>query len=1205
VEIMPHNNPINPRQLPVVPRQQPSLVVSLHPISAGANRQIISTPFLPGESIAHYLQRVGVQFNQPVALSLNGKRIAFEHWASTYPQPGDMLTARALVQGGGDGGSDPLRIILTIAVLAYAPQLAGALGAGTVGTSLITLGGMLLVNALVPTPNPPDFGDNTSPTYSITSGANRARLFQPLPIIMGTHRVVADLGARTFTEIRGEDQFLYQIFNFGLSDVTLSEIKIGDTLVTDYDEASIEETTTSNWNLTSFPGNVDTVAGGTLAHDGTWVQRTTSVDTTIIGLEVHGLVFFTNSKLGMVALIVNLEFEYRAVGSGTWLSLHDWELRNDDRTPARWGFRKKVPSGQYEVRGRFLNAKRPEEQCTYDDDLGDYVCTTVNTDVNEASNDVTAEISWASLKSYQPDTADYTGQKRVALTIKATGQLQGQVDQLNALGSARCPVWNGSSWVTQATSNPAWWFLWFARGKKDSNGRRLYGAGLADARIDIELLKELGAWCDARGLTFNAVLDRNMSCFQVLQMIARCGRATPTWASGKLGVVWDAANQPPVMPFDMSNIVRSSFRVDYATGRLPDEVVVNFINPDNDWQPDTVRATVPGVTNPENPITIDLFGCTSESMAGREANLIAAEQAYRRRQISFETDMAGMVVQRGDVALLSHDLTQWGQSGRLIGGTTTVLELSRPVQMTFGVTNYIGVRYPNGTYDVYDVVYAAGDVEVVTLVTPLPSAPNDDPNHQPTDYGFVFAPEATPGKLVKITDIKPLSASRVRITATDETEAYYLAEFNSYIYVPVFFSGLFKTPTISDVEINDTLIRVGNGFGARISVSWDASSEYGSAIIRAASFGQQLKEMGKTTGRNFEFNWDAQGNIKIEVTLVSLRGLTSANSRKTLTYVITGKAAPPADVQGFVATQVGDSLLTRWQQVPDLDVNGYIIKFGPVGSAYADASPLTEVTKGTQVTTKLLPPGEWTLFIVAEDTSGNESVNAASYDVNFISDYDIIIEANQQPTWPGTLTNFLVHHTGVLVPSSQDGPTVSGWNTFDVAVSNPYETYEYETPELDSQFDDSVRLWADITSHLLYGETGNANPRLYADYRKEGEAYSGWRPWGVGVVEARYAKYKLVLTASDGIAAITSFKAVVDLLEREESEKNLLVPNAGTSVTFAKPFHFPPYVEAVAVGLGEVFAKPSNITETGFDINLYDYTSAGGDSPVNWRAKGV
>src|SRR5690606_31948725 len=151
------------------------------------------------------------------------------------------------------------------------------------------------------------------------------------------------------------------------------------------------------------------------------------------------------------------------------------------------------------------------------------------------------------IRCYQPDTADYTGQARLAMRIKASGQLNGAVDELSAIAHALCPTWNGSAWETKPTRNPAWWFLWFARGKYDPiTGNRVYGAGLSDAQIDIDAIKAWAAWCDAKGLTFDYVLDRKMPSAEVLQLIARAGRASPTWQSGKLGVIWDAADLPVV-----------------------------------------------------------------------------------------------------------------------------------------------------------------------------------------------------------------------------------------------------------------------------------------------------------------------------------------------------------------------------------------------------------------------------------------------------------------------------------------------------------------------------------------------------------------------------------------------------------------------------------------------------------------------------------
>jgi len=1187
--------------LPVPFRPTPNLVYSPHPISAATDRQVHCVPFLPRESILDYLIRLNIKFTQPVALCLNDKRIKPEYWQNTYPKTGDVITVRAIVQGG-DEGSDPLRIILTIGVLALSSGTlvggwAAVMGAGAAGPALVAIGGMLLVNALVPTPEPPDFGDNTSPTYSITNGSNRARLFQPLPLVMGTHKVVADLGAKPFTEIRGEDQFLYQIFNFGLSNVTLSDFKIGDTPTTSFDDVSIEETTTSNYNLTSFPANVDTVQGGTLELDGTWVQRTTSIDTTAIGIDISGLIFYSDKKRGIVTLRVVLLFEYRLVGSGTWLNLTSWTIDNDDRNPFRGGSKFNVPSGQYDVRARYVSAAIPRTFCSYDDFIEETVCNTVEVAVDpEADDNASAVVNWSILRSYQPDTSDYTGQKRVAISIKANGQLQGQIEQFNAIASARCPVWTGSAWVTQATSNPAWWFLWFARGDF-SGSLRLYGAGLPDARIDIAAIQAWAVWCDAKGLTFDAVIDRAMNCQQVLQLIARCGRAAPTWATGKLGAVWDAENQSPVTVFGMGNIVRNTFQVNYLTGRVADEVIVNFINPNNNWQPDTVRSTVPGVTNPQNPVTIDLFGCTSEIMAGREANLIAAEQAHRRRQINFETDMEGMVVQRGDVSVLSHDLTTWGVSGRLISGTTTVLRLGREIEMTPAITNYIGVRAPDGSYDVYSLFYAGGLRDVVTLTSPLPLAPDNDLNHRPEDYLFVFAPQATPGKLVKITDIRPLSATRVKITATDEGPAYYLSEFNSYTYIPGANFGL-DLPSISGVIFSDTLIRIGAGFGVRVGAVWDVVGQYGSATIRAASYGQPLKEIGKTIGRSFQFDWNAEGNIDIEITLANLKGQFGSNSRFTKTYVIQGKSAPPSDVTGFQASQVGEAVVMHWNAVPDIDASGYDIRYGPRGnSSYADATPFTEITKGTSLTTKDVPPGDWTIYIKAVDTTDNKSLNDVSSNVNFISTYDIIDQVDQAPDWLGTVVNFVKRWDGTLVPSSTSNNAAIGWRVFDEFVPDPALNCSYTAPEQDIGYDDTVRIWGNVISALGPGEIGKADPKVSVDHRLSAGSYDGFEGWTVGNIFCRFTKQKLTLDTSVGLAYISEFTPTVDLLEWKQKLKNIVIDPGGTTVPFDKQFHTVPFPITIFMVDGSLL-KPfiTNITEQNCLINVYDNanTSVGG-----------
>ena len=980
------------------------LVWSPHPLLPAAERSLHAQEPRNGENLRDYLHRGPVDLSLPLKVWLADREIPREDWSSTPVQPGQIVTAHALARGGD--GSDPVATILTIAVLVAAPQFApnvnAALGLAAdsaIGGALITVGGMYLVSQLNRPPEPLNDETDPSPSYSLSGGGNRARQHQPLPLVIGTHRIYPDLGAQPFTELRGPDQYLMQVFNFGLSDLTLSDYKIGDTLLSSYSDYRIEESDASG-ALTLFPGNVDSLGGADLTL-GTWVQLTSSQNCNRLAVDISGLLFYAGNE-GLEQLRATLQLEYRPVGDTTWNSLtgsvdHRETVDNGSRDPVRLSYSNFAPlvaspNGQYEVRVQFVSLQRRKVVTTwvpYDDTTGTggYSEQTVTYETISLSNNrVTAQFHWDQLKSYQPDTADYSGQKRMALEIRATAQLNGAVSALNAIASARCEVWNGSAWVTQATSNPAWWFRWFALGKTDANGRRLFGGGYTDADLDLDRIKAWGAWCDSKGLAVNLVLDQPRNCYDLLSMIARCGRASLSWGSGRLGVVYDQANQPAVAVFGMSNIVRDSFRIDYISGNLPDEIVLNWINPALGYRPDTVRQALPGVTNPQNPVTVDLPGITSELQAGREANLIAAEQQYRVRSISWETDLEGLAVSRGDVVTLSHDLTQWGYSGRLISGTTTTLVLDRKVPFTDGQQHYIGLRAPDGSYAIHEVNAQTGESDTLTLTTALPSAPDDDPDNPPIDYLWCFEPKATPGKRVKITDIRPVSEHRVRLIATDEDDAYYLAENDSYSYVTPS-NNLPGLPTLGNLTIQTNLLRSGKGFTAEITLAWDADGEYGGAFVRAGYNDEPLSDRGRTLDRSFRFLAPTDGKISVEVTGFNQRGQFGPSSRVSGSLIYNARVTEPDDPTALSVAILPDGTRQLLPQVPALPADYLGCLYRARAGSWTTWDELSEANGGLHLhdepvadipwETAQIPQGQYTIGVKVVDLYGNESQNPA------------------------------------------------------------------------------------------------------------------------------------------------------------------------------------------------------------------------------------
>ncbi|MCY4324688.1 MAG: hypothetical protein OXC81_01520, partial [Betaproteobacteria bacterium] len=185
-------------------------------------------------------------------MEINGQRVNFRNQAGRILMPGDIVTARAVMQGGG-GDSNPIAVIASIALIAFAQTWAvnlavsqlgfqGVTGAAIAATKYgILAAGQLAINALFP-PETPALtaaeGQAASPTYSLAGARNTPRPHGPLPLIIGKHRVSPDFGSLPYTEFdsRGRE-YLNMIFNFGYGKLDISQPKIGETSLANFHDA--------------------------------------------------------------------------------------------------------------------------------------------------------------------------------------------------------------------------------------------------------------------------------------------------------------------------------------------------------------------------------------------------------------------------------------------------------------------------------------------------------------------------------------------------------------------------------------------------------------------------------------------------------------------------------------------------------------------------------------------------------------------------------------------------------------------------------------------------------------------------------------------------------------------------------------------------------------------------------------------------------
>ena len=136
--------------------------------------------------------------NLPFICFLNGEPLLRRFW-NDCPKSSDHLAFMCLPQGGGGGGSNPIKVVLSVAVMVAAYYtggiVAGAYGAfaGAAAATAISVGGSMLVNAVIPSPYSSLTSSysasslESSPTYSLNAQGNQAKLGGVIPVLYGRH----------------------------------------------------------------------------------------------------------------------------------------------------------------------------------------------------------------------------------------------------------------------------------------------------------------------------------------------------------------------------------------------------------------------------------------------------------------------------------------------------------------------------------------------------------------------------------------------------------------------------------------------------------------------------------------------------------------------------------------------------------------------------------------------------------------------------------------------------------------------------------------------------------------------------------------------------------------------------------------------------------------------------------------------------------
>ena len=1038
--------------------------VVLNPFS---NDHRVSARFAAGQTIEDLVAMLVPDEGHRDHLSafVGGDYVSPHLWGKVTPKAGSSVFLKAVP-------ADPITILAVLAPIAGTAG-AAALGftAGTLAAGLVAAGisfAILAVGQALFGPSAPNRQRfEESPTFSITGARNGLTPFAPVPIVLGTHKFVPPYGAAPYTEVINNQQYLRFVVVWGYGPVDVTDVRIGNTPITDFEEVEIEDDFAgASTSLGLYPSDVSQ-EGLSIRLTEDLVTRRTAAATDEFGLTItfpSGLARFDDGG-DRQSRSVTLLGEFRLVGDTEWISFmyardgqgivyKDGEffgLSNiarsfsygllaleeieaeplntegsvvTDKTTQvlRWSIRvTDLPSGEYDVRIRRSGAE----------------ASLTNDKVRDRAD-------WTALRSFNTggDPILLEGVAKSAYRIKASDQLNGVVDQLNGIVSTKIPLWTGSAWDETSgeegvTSNPAAIYRFVLRGQP--NPRPVVAANVDDAG--------LGVWfatCEAQGYKFDFALDFSRPVRDLLTDIANAGKASPAYIDDQWSVIEEKPRTTLVQHFTPRNSRNFSGALSYPT--IPQALRIRFANAEKGYLEDerTVYDDDFDETNATVFEVIDLAGQTDPENVYKLGRHYLAAARLRPERFSLEVDVENLVATRGDLCRLTHDVALIGlASGRIRALGADTVTIDETVSITAGVLYRLRVRDDDGDSVTFDFRATFTQSTNVLPITPSGVAAGDlfmfgisgseslevlvagveylddlaaSLTLVPYSPEVYDSADAIPPYQSNLSD--PLSASftgpplpRITDVITDEAALAKTASGDLIPRILVYISAGLTAPTA------DGLVTPTESLQVRSRRSGTADPYSYAAIVAVDTDFAAISDV--VTGEGYD----------IEVRAIGPVGETSGWVSQSGVQVL-GAIAPPPAINTFGINTIGDHTYVEWTYADiRIDVVAYEIRYHPEQDVtlWSRMSALSsEVPQSARAFT--VPSRSGSYGIKAIDVLGNKSptalyVNASLEDPTALNAVQTYVE---DPAFGGA-SDGLFNNDGVLQLGSAGA--MSDWAT--------------------------------------------------------------------------------------------------------------------------------------------------------------------------------
>ncbi len=673
-----------------------------------------------GQTIDELIEDSNWRFDVPTVCKINGLYYSRAEWSTYCLSCNDNVEFISRPLGGGGSSSSTAKsigaIVGLIALSAIVPFILGPAGLALpalfakIGGAILIGGGSLLISHLL-RPKPAGKSAVTEQLYSFAFSANQARPLQAIPVQYGRTISVLDLAAPSYSEYDGDSMVTYNLYMRTCGRMYSEELRIGDTTIWTvaggldplYPGVELQFVEPGD-TVTLFPVNVVTsgeVSGIELSTTVTPPYTVNAANTLATQIMVD-LVWPSGSQVTRkeetYAATTQIDFQVRtidAAGAATsgWTTVLNKSYVFNKQSMIRITERITVSPARYQMR----LTRSP---------------SITGSDPFNGSVKGTDTVQWTALRAQINGPQTFAGVSLLAVKVVSSKGLSGFSNgKLGHIGTRILPVWNGSTFVEQATRSIAWAAL-------DAWRNSDYSAGLSVTQVHFQSFTSLDTLWAGLGHSFDYVFKEPKSLDETLRTILNAGRAMPSTVGDRLTLVRDELRSIPKMMFNDGNMVKGSLTRTYilADSQFADGVVGQYLD-ETSWRLSDVSSAPDGVTLTK-PSTIEVTGVVKRAQAAGVVRFTQAQHTKRRITFEWMALMEGRRLQKGDLVTLSSDEPEtWGQSLEIrdYDIATRRIIVSPPAKWDIAVANhYVEIQLKNGVpYGPVRVTKGANDAELI------------------------------------------------------------------------------------------------------------------------------------------------------------------------------------------------------------------------------------------------------------------------------------------------------------------------------------------------------------------------------------------------------------------------------------------------------------------------------------------------------------